>query len=215
MATTTIAGTGTTSIAGANRAAVVQPSPANYLLIFGDSKSHVAGSVTWLPQASGQAEYRAGPGWTYVDAGVSGATVVSTVTGIAAILAAMPAAAGARTITALINLGVNDLNTALPAEAIWEANYLAILDAIVAKWPTARVWVMRPWKQGFDANCDVLAGWIATLVAARPAFVALGPDERIFYKAADNGVANTTDGIHPSVAGNVAIVAAWQALLWP
>lgn len=100
----------------------------------------------------------------------------------------------------LCNLGANDVQVALPAEATWEANYLYILDAMRAKWPSAIMYVTKVWVRGFLANCNTIAGWIDTVVASRSWLMA-GDDERIWLEGGDNGVTMTTDGLHYSAAG--------------
>lgn len=115
---------------------------------------------------------------------------------------------------ALINFGANDL-LALPSQAAWTASYLVIIDAVLALWPDAPIYLMRPWRRSDPASCDLMATWLAGIVAARPANVHLGPDERIWFAGADNGVALAmADGIHYNTpAGQNACAAAWLALL--
>jgi lysophospholipase L1-like esterase len=112
----------------------------------------------------------------------------------------------------LFNLGANDL-LAMPAEATWESNAEYILDAFHVKWPLAQVYLMRPWRRGYNSEADTLAGWIGTVVAARPTFAHLGPDERVFLKGADDGATYTSDGVHPNAAGYVLTAAQWQTVL--
>jgi lysophospholipase L1-like esterase len=113
----------------------------------------------------------------------------------------------------LFNLGANDMN-ALPAEAVWESDALYIIDAIRAKWPSAKVYIMRPWTRGAGmATANTLAGWIGTVVAARPGGAFLGPDERVFLENGDNGVTYTIDGTHPNAAGYALTAAQWKTVL--
>jgi hypothetical protein len=44
-------------------------------------------------------------------------------------------------------------------------------------------------------------------------YVFNGPNERLTLEAGDNGVTNTTDGIHPNAAGILANDAAWAAAM--
>lgn len=108
----------------------------------------------------------------------------------------------------LINLGVNEL-PALPSSATWQSNYLTILDAVNARYPNAQILVAKPWRAGFDAAADTVAGWIDSVVAARSSFTALGHDERGWLKGADNGATMTTDGVHYSSAGNTEAAEQW------
>lgn len=189
-------------------------------MLFGDSKTQLGATVTWPAPLVLQAIARTSHPWQSSNAGAGGATVETTLAGIAATLAAMPAALDATDIRALINLGVNDITTGLPAEATWIANYVAILDAIHVKWPSALVYVMRPWLHGnpspsYDTECNTLAGWIASVIAARSAFAEVGPDERVWLKGSDDGATMTIDGTHYSVAGNAECTRQWTAGLWP
>ena len=149
-----------------------------------------------------------GDEWYVTNKGVPGATVASMATGIDALLATVsPGAAGV-----LINLGVNEMS-ALPAEATWRADYQTIIDAAHTKWPTATIWLARPWMRGYDAESDTLAGWIATLQAANAGYVSVGTDERVWMEGGDNGVTMTTDGVHYSAAGQTECAVQWRTSL--
>lgn len=112
----------------------------------------------------------------------------------------------------LINLGANDVS-AMPLEADWKADYGGILDAFNIKWPSAKIYCMRVWRRGAAADCNTLAGWLATVVAARSTFAFLGPDERIFLENGDDGVTYTADGVHPNAAGYVLTATQWQTVM--
>jgi lysophospholipase L1-like esterase len=184
-------------------------------MLFGDSKTELGSVTTWPTPLARRGETLTGRIWRDDSVGVGGRTVATTLAAITQMFSTMPAATGATDIRVLINLGVNDITTGLPAEATWEANYLAIIDAIHAKWPTARVYLMRPWVRSFDTDSDTVAVRVGHLVAARPSFVFVGPDERIWLKGSDNGTTMTVDGTHYSVAGKLEIVNQWAAVLWP
>ncbi len=111
----------------------------------------------------------------------------------------------------LLNWGVN-YDDATADEATWKANYLAIIDKVHAKAPLAAVYLMRPWKVGYDARAAVLHGWIDDIVAAR-AFTYVGPDEAVWLEGGDDGATNTADGIHYSAAGQTACAAQWATVL--
>lgn len=112
----------------------------------------------------------------------------------------------------LSNLGANDA-ASLPAEATWKANYLYILDAMHTKWPGATIYVTRPWRRNYGANCNTLAGWIADIVAARTSFLRLGDDERVWLEGGDDGATNTSDGTHYSAAGVLVAATQRQAIM--
>jgi lysophospholipase L1-like esterase len=114
-------------------------------------------------------------------------------------------------IAVTMNWGANDV-AAMPTESAFETNYETIIDAVHAKWPTATIRIMRSWRRGFDTESDTLATWINVIQAARP-FTVLGPDERIWLKAGDNGTTNTTDGVHYSTPGNIECAAQWKTAL--
>ena len=114
---------------------------------------------------------------------------------------------------ALVNLGANDV-IALPSQAQWESDLGYILDAFRTKWPSIQVYVMRPWRRGFAAQCDTLAGWIANVVGGgRAAWAHVGPDERVFLENGDDGVTYTTDGTHPNEAGYYLTAVQWKTAL--
>lgn len=111
------------------------------------------------------------------------------------------------------NLGVNDFTSSanpggLPVEATFKANLAYCLDRMHAVYPNAKVGVARVWKQYYDAVCDVLDGWIETVVDARSPWCVRGPDERLILPA----VGMTGDGIHPTAAGYAAMATAWRAV---
>lgn len=165
----------------------------------GDSRTNVAG---WQdPLVAGLRAAGGSDAW-YNNQGVGAATVASTVGNLAAILAA--ANPPPPVMNVLVNLGVNDM-PAMPAEATWEADYLTIIDAVHAKWPTATVYLSKPWGAGYDAEADTLAGRIDTILAAR-AFTAVGDDERVWAKP--NVATMYTDWAHYSYPLGMATKAA-------
>jgi hypothetical protein len=208
--TTASTGTGTTTIGGSGTSRLRPP---NWLFLFGDSKTdQTVTYTTWPAPLTAQGNLTGGGSWGFSDAGLSGATLASTLAALTATLAGMPIANEGGSLRVLINLGVNDMG-GLPPEATWEANYEALIDAIVAKWPAALVYLMRPWKVGFDAAAATLHSWIAVVQAARATTTFVGPDEAIWLKGSDNGSSETVDGIHYTPAGDALCVAQWQAVL--
>jgi hypothetical protein len=67
----------------------------------------------------------------------------------------------------LCNLGANDAQSALPAEATWKAKYLAIFDAMNAKNPDALIYVAKAWARGQATRCNTMATWIDDLIPQR------------------------------------------------
>lgn len=138
---------------------------------------------------------------------VSGATVASRKATIDADLAATIGTPD----YILSNLGVND-TASMPLEADFETNYGYIFDAMHAKWPNARIYVMYPGLSGQDVNCATLHTWIDVVRSTR-SWLFAGPDEAVWLKGSDNYVTNTSDGKHYSAAGDTAAVVAWRAVL--
>lgn len=207
--TTTFSGTATSTFRGAGTSTVQS---LEWLMLLGDSKT---AAKTW-PDTLYVALGRTAPlrSWTYVNGGVAGTTVATTAAAIVATLASMPSQSSAIHLKVLINFGANDVGSML-SEAVWEANYQTILDAAKAKWPSASIYLMRPWRQGFNTECDTLATRIGHLVAAHPTYVFVGPDERIWLKGSDDGATMTSDGIHYTAAGLAEAAVQWAAVLWP
>lgn len=125
--------------------------------------------------------------------------------------------------TVLVNLGVNPSVCLAPPtdEATWKVDYQEGIDAIVAKWPLAHVFLAKPWASWSGVDCDAtydtLAGWIDDLVAANPQ-CKVGLDERDTgadqgIEGADNGATLTTDGVHYSAAGDTFVTGHWQTIL--
>ena len=169
-----------------------------------DSNAWVTNVIPMLRQASGKQ-------WLVSNGGISGSRVASIAPVIGTILAAMPDTDDSP-VNVLCNWGANDM-TFLPAQATFEADYLTILDAIHAKWPLAIVRLTKAWKRGYDASAATMAGWVANVVAARPAFAVLADDESVWLKDGDDGAAFTVDGIHYSAAGQAAKALQVKAVL--
>jgi lysophospholipase L1-like esterase len=174
----------------------------------GDSKSAVGN--TWPDKLAAFFAGSTGTKLQYTNAAQAGRGIVLAAPIIDATLA--PAVVNTDYPTVICNLGVNDF-VGMPAQSVIEAAYLTIIDATKAKWPNVKMWLARPWKLGFDAAADLMAGYIANVQAQRSSFVSLGPDERVFIKGADNGASETVDGIHPSALGQDLYATQWKALL--
>jgi lysophospholipase L1-like esterase len=169
--------------------------PAQYALYYGDSKTEAGQYQTALTQLANVSG---------VNLGVGARTAATGATEIAAELATLTYTPD----KILFNLGANDV-AALPAEATWKADMGTILDAMNAKWPSAQIYIMRPWKRDEAADCNSLATWIGDIVTARSTYCHLGPDERVFLEGGDDGATYTADGIHPNAAGYTLTANQW------
>jgi lysophospholipase L1-like esterase len=129
-----------------------------------------------------------------------GATIASQQALIDADLATMTAAGNIWIRSIIVNFGANDVSS-LPAEATWKANLDYVLDALHVKYPNASVYVTRPWRRGFAAECNTLATWIAAELVARSTWAFVGDDERVWLEGGDDGATMSVDGIHYSTAG--------------
>lgn len=112
----------------------------------------------------------------------------------------------------LVNIGSADYVFGLPVEATFKSNYAYIIDAFHTKFPLAIVYCATPWYDAKDAEANTVHGWIGDVLATR-SWAARGPDERSVIKAGDEGVTNTSDGLHYSKAGSIAWAAAWMQVL--
>ncbi len=111
----------------------------------------------------------------------------------------------------LVNIGINDAG--ITSQANYELWLGGALDTAHAKWPSAKLLVMRVWGQGHDAQCNAIDDvWIPDVLATRSPWATAGPDERVVLKDGDNGASRTIPpGIHPNTFGYALTAAAWQA----
>jgi lysophospholipase L1-like esterase len=182
-----------------------QPSARIPLLTFGDSKTEHNRYQLFLEQIT---EFGSHPVTTdYLAHG--GYSTATWYPDIDTELAAYDGTEGYTDI--LVNLGAGDV-VSLPVEATWKTQFGYILDALHAKWPQARVFVMRVWRQGLDANCDTYAGWIDDILASR-SWAQVGPDERVFLKQEDDGASRCPDGVHPNSLGYWWTAEEWRSIL--
>lgn len=184
-------------------------------MAFGDSKTSqgAGGWQTYLMTSLEPVTYRK---WDTYNGGVAGQGVETAQDAIDAELAAAPDAEDGWDIRVLLNWGI--AGSILPVEADWKADYLYILDAIHVKWPYAQVYLHRPWSAAAinepqKTNQDTIDGWISDVVAARPVFAHLGPDERVWLEYGDGGATMTYDGVHYSLAGHYECAAQWKTVL--
>jgi lysophospholipase L1-like esterase len=181
-------------------------------LAYGDSKTQ---RYEWEPLLRTNVPALDAPMWTstamWGALGRAGATVASMKALVDGDLLYMPKTPAPDYL--LFNLGVNDIGAGLPAEAVWEANVLYIIDAFRVRYPNVKVYLMRPWYRAHLAEANTLAGWIDVIVAARPGIAFVGPDERVWMAGNDDGATMTTDGTHYSAAGNAECARQWQTVL--
>lgn len=138
--------------------------------------------------------------------GVGGSTVRSVLPDMPSYLATV---AGTPDVV-LMDWGANDVTEPM-VEATWKENYLAIVDAVYARWPKARIYIAMPWKHTFDAETATLKKWIIDIVAARPTFCALGIDEAPLF--ASSWETLMPDGVHPNADGYTLMAQAWRNLI--
>lgn len=156
------------------------------LLVDGIQPTRYAYEVTPRPAVPGHttAEMRAD-----IDAFLAGATSDATVV--------------------TVNLGANDLSgvNGSITQSAWKADYRYILNAIIARWPTIRIYCAKVWRQGYDSQSDIFAGWINDVVAEYSSNVYIGMDERVWF--APNVATYSGDGIHYNSAGQQPCANAW------
>jgi hypothetical protein len=140
-----------------------------------------------------------------------GAELHWAVTGISDLLVRVPSDA-ATEVDVLANYGANDF-VAGTSEASFKADYVMVIDAILAKRADARIFIAKPWRRGYDAAALTMAGWIDDLVALYPGQVFVGHNENVWLKGADDGATMTVDGTHYSEAGQVECKNQWLALV--
>lgn len=138
--------------------------------------------------------------------GVGGATAATTAADIDARLAALPEVEKVPE-WVLVNLGSNDVSGVRSGSvtyASWSADMGYILDAVHTRWPDAQILIMRPIRLTYEAETTLYNDtWIPDLIATRPTFVALGPDERTFLPG------HLTDTTHPDSSGYVLTASEW------
>lgn len=183
-------------------------------MFVGDSKTYPFSpfSNTW-PQSvcSAVSTAQGGRPLTCAQHGTPGSTVMGWASSITPTIDTHPTQQAS--VMVGVQLGVNDIYFGTGSEATWKTHYLAIIDAITSRWPCAQVYLAYPWLRGYDSDAATVHGWIDDIIAARPGVAFAGPDEAVWLKGGDNGVTNTTDGIHISAAGQTAATAAWLAAM--
>lgn len=110
--------------------------------------------------------------------------------------------------------GSNEMSS-MPTKAQFKSDYLALIAAWHRKWPSATVWIMKPWRRGKAAEAALIAAWIDEIIAdaSCSAFTRAGADLRSFIPGSDDGTTNTFDGTHPNRQGHILMAAAQAALM--
>lgn len=188
-------------------------------MTLGDSKTAGSGGYPWQPTLQGSLLTATGQPWQTTTNAIGGLTLASALSQFTSLMAMSVPSADRAVKDVLLNFGVNDLASVSGFEttegrALWRSQWVAMFDAVHARFANARIWVMRPWSAlGADASYDVMAGDIATAVADRSSYTFVGPDERVWLKGGDDGATMTLDGVHYSAAGSSECAAQWATTL--
>jgi lysophospholipase L1-like esterase len=75
-------------------------------------------------------------------------------------------------------------------------NATLLVDAINAKFPSAKLYIDFPWALPADANYASAKSQLQAVIAARSSFCFAGVDQGVVLKGGDNGASETSDGIH-------------------
>jgi hypothetical protein len=181
----------------------------------GDSKSIVStkwptillSSINALDNPSKVWEENIPRGWA-----VGGRTVALAKAAIDADIASHTVNADVERNVFLVNLGANDV-AYIPTKSQWKSDYQYIIDAIVAKWANAEIFIAKAWRRNYAANCDSLASWVDELIAENPTTCFSGHDERTWLEGGDDGATMTTDGIHYTSTGSAECARQWKTIL--
>lgn len=114
----------------------------------------------------------------------------------------------------LINLGANDLDDGFGAgdEATYKGYLTTIFDTLIAKWPSASIYIMKVWRRSQPTTTALLNGWIDDLISIYDEVFA-GPDETVWMEGGDDGATMSSDGVHYSAAGKLECANQWLAIL--
>lgn len=150
--------------------------------------------------------------WNLTAASTSGHTVYLYLADIETHVAAIPE----DTTVITINLGANDYSSGYSQWQYpgWVTWYRAVIDAMHAKAPNAKIGLAIAWRRGYNADADLAAGYIAEVVQGRP-WAYVGIDERVILQGVDDGVSetNANDGIHPTTAVYAVEANAWITIM--
>jgi hypothetical protein len=179
------------------------------VFIDGDSKSDPTASFGyWDFMFQYRAQKRTGKMWSIINVADGGNTLDSCVSQLPDSLAALDDEP--QPDVALLNVGANDVENAFwMNETNWKNNLRNWIDTFHAKFPDTPIHVARTWREDYDDNCDLLATWIADVVAEYT-FAFLGMDERVWFKDAPE-LWYADHGVHYNGAGNIKCALEWEA----
>lgn len=95
----------------------------------------------------------------------------------------------------------------------WQTDLAYIVDALHTKYPNATVYIDKPCQRGVGGDCNTLAGYIDTIIAARSPWALAGLDERTWLENGDDYATYTADGVHYNAAGHARKAALLKALI--
>lgn len=187
----------------------------DYLFVVGDSKStdEWNGSSNWIVKLLAELGARTGKSWREIQPryGLSGYAVSGMKLYIDSNLANVVGTPS----KVCVNIGTNDIaaNTT-PDATTWKANLTSIIDSLRAKWPSADIYVAKPWRQGSDSAATAVAGYVDAVVATYGSHVFVGHNESVWVKGGDNGAAMLLDTVHYNTTTAQTIAAAqWLAAM--
>ena len=172
-------------------------------LAIGDSKSQYGDSVGGWQQLLLTALHTAEPSsrWVYINRGISSKHVAWYSANIDDQLSTIPDDMQQDYI--FLNFGPNDWKVTMPDETTWKTQYQYIIDACHTKFPTAIIYITKPWQRGHDADAVTMGGWIDDLIAANSTIMFLADDETGWLEGGNDGATMTLDGTHFSTAGQI------------
>jgi len=158
------------------------------------------------------------PSWSYRINNTSLDTSVIVLSSNVASYLTTPDASLAYPHFVLIDLGEHDMvgtpPGGVPSQTAFQNAYLSLVDAISAKWFSAKLLLDFPWTVALDGSMyTTFKGYIQNVISARSSTCAAGVDQGVTLKGSDNGATNTSDGTHMSAAGKVAYAAAMQTAM--
>jgi len=99
-------------------------------------------------------------------------------------------------------------------EAEFKADLSYIIDAILIKYPTAKIYIPNgQWNRDDEVRCILYRAWTDDVIALYPGQCFAGHKENIWKEGGDNGATMTYDGGHYSAAGDAECAAQWLTIL--
>ena len=118
----------------------------------------------------------------------------------------------------IINMGTNDARAVtITSQAIFEADYIAIIDALRAKWAGVPIYIAKIWRGDSEttiANSATINTYIDNIIAHYPSGVSLGLNEAVTLENGDAGVTYyKVDLVHPNAESQVLQANTWLAAM--